>query len=44
MNPLQQLTAYATIVIKEISINAPDVIAEFGKFTFNPLKSSESIQ
>jgi hypothetical protein len=33
-----------TIVIKEISINAPDVIAEFGKFTFNPLKSSESIQ
>ena len=33
-----------TILIKEISINAPDVIAEFGKFTFNPLKSSESIQ
>lgn len=33
-----------TIVIKEISINSPDVIAEFGKFSFNPLKSSESIQ
>jgi hypothetical protein len=33
-----------TIVINEISIDSPDVIAEFGKFSFNPLKSSESIQ
>jgi len=33
-----------TIVIKEIIINAPDVIAEFKKFSFNPLKASASIQ
>ncbi len=33
-----------TIVIKEILVNSPDVIAEFGKFSFNPLKSRESIQ
>ena len=33
-----------TIVIKEIIVDSPDVIAEFGKFSFNPLKSSESIQ
>jgi len=33
-----------TIVIKEILVNSPDVIAEFGKFSFNPLKTSDSIQ
>lgn len=32
------------IVIKEIIINSPDVIAEFKNFEFNPLKTSESIQ
>jgi len=33
-----------TIVINEININTPDVIAEFQKFSFNPLKASASIQ
>jgi len=33
-----------TIVIKEILINAPDVIAEFKKFSFNPLDTKKSIQ
>ena len=33
-----------TIVINEILIDAPDVIAEFKKFSFNPLKASASIQ
>jgi len=33
-----------TIVINEILINAPDVIAEFNKFSFNPLKASESVK
>lgn len=33
-----------TIVIKEILINAPDVIAEFKKFSFNPLSASASVQ
>ncbi len=32
------------IVIKEILINAPDVIAEFKKFSFNPLDTKKSIQ
>ena len=34
----------STIVIKEVIIDAPDVIAEFKKFSFNPLKASASIQ
>lgn len=33
-----------TIVIKEVIIDSPDVIAEFQKFSFNPLKASASIQ
>jgi hypothetical protein len=33
-----------TIVIKEILINAPDVIAEFKKFSFNPVDTKGSIQ
>jgi hypothetical protein len=33
-----------TIVIKEILIDAPDVIAEFKKFSFNPVNASASIQ
>jgi hypothetical protein len=33
-----------TIVIKEILINAPNVIAEFKKFSFNPLSANASIQ
>ena len=33
-----------TIVINEILIDAPDVIAEFKKFSFNPLKASASIR
>jgi hypothetical protein len=33
-----------TIVIKEIVINAPDVIAEFKKFSFNPVDAKGSIQ
>ncbi len=33
-----------TIIINEILINAPEVIAEFNKFDFNPLKASASVQ
>lgn len=33
-----------TIVINEVIIDAPDVIAEFQKFSFNPLKANASIQ
>lgn len=33
-----------TIVIKEILINAPDVIAEFKKFSFNPTDTKGSIE
>ena len=33
-----------TILINEINIDTPDVIAEFQKFSFNPQKASASIQ
>lgn len=33
-----------TIVINEILINAPDIIAEFNKFSFNPLKAGASVE
>ena len=33
-----------TIIIKEILIKAPDVIAEFKKFSFNPMDTKGSIQ